>query len=213
MNTKELGEDISFFLYLVPVIAGIAYFAYEWYAVQAPSGRFGLAYLVVSKSPYLFVLAIVSVCVAVMIEVRTAEASGREPIIQANSFRLLMLALVVLIASFIGAYASSGNDFGVAATFFVAGREVFIFAFLLIVMSIFLTPREVYGNAKLGSLPEVIGLILLVASPALFYLGLKAHISFTGSSLVGIVAFAVGLALLSVSTLRRKRQVVAAKPA
>ena len=214
MNSKELGEDVAFFLYLVPVIAGIVYFAYEWYSISHSSpSTVSLAYLIVSKDPYLFILSVVAICVAIVAEVRTAEPASRESIIQSNSYRLLVLAVVVLIASFIGAYSVSGNDFGIAATFFVAGREVFLFAFLLVLISIFLNPKEVYGNAKLGSLPEVIGLVLLVASPAIFYVGLKAHISFAASSIVGLIVFVLGLVLLSGPRLARKRQEIPAKTA
>lgn len=214
MNSRELGEDISFFLYLVPVVAGIVYFAYEWYvAAQSSSNTIGLAYLIVSKSPYLFLLSVVAVCAAIIMEVRTANAADRETVIQSNSYRLLILAVVVLIASFIGAYSLSGNDFGIASALFVAGREVFIFAFLLILISIFLNPKEVYGNARLNSLPEVIGLVLLAASPALFYVSLKASISYAASSILGLVAFVIGLTLVSWSRLEKRKQVVTAKPA
>ncbi len=207
MNPKELGEDVAFFLYLVPIIAGIVYFAYEWYATaQAYSNYLGLAYLIVTKSPYLFIVSIVAVCVAVIAEVRTSDPANRESIIHANTSRLLTLAIVVLIASFIGAYAQSGNDFGNAVTLFVDGRQVFLFAFLLILISIFLNPKEVYGNAKLGALPEVLGLIFLVASPALFYLGVRMIHSFAASAGMGLVAFVVGLVLLASSRLSRKKQ-------
>lgn len=202
-----MGEDVAFFLYLVPIIAGIVYFAYEWYATsQLASNYLGLAYLIVSKSPYLFILSVLAVCIAVIAEVRTSEPANRESVIRANTSRLLLLALVVLIASFIGAYAQSGNDFGNAVTLFVDGRQVFLFVFLLILISIFLNSKEVYGNAKLGELPEALGLVLLVASPALFYVGLKAIHSFAASAILGLVVFALGLVLLSSSRLVRKRQ-------
>ena len=207
MNSKEVGEDVAFFLYLVPIIAGIVYFAYEWYATaHAYSNYLGLAYLIVTKSPYLFIVSVVAVCVAVIAEVRTTDPANRESVIHANTSRLLTLAIVVLIASFIGAYAQSGNDFGNAVTLFVDGRQVFLFAFLLILVSIFLNPKEVYGNAKLGALPEVLGLVLLVVSPALFYLGVKTIHSFAASAGLGLVVFILGLVLLASSRMSRKKQ-------
>ena len=64
MSSKDFGEDAAFLLYLVPVVASIIYGIYEWVVTAKTSTMPSTAYLVVAKSPYLFLISIVAICVA-----------------------------------------------------------------------------------------------------------------------------------------------------
>ncbi|MGH2639102.1 MAG: hypothetical protein ACRDF4_07475, partial [Rhabdochlamydiaceae bacterium] len=141
-------------------------------------------------------LSVVAICIGVILEVRSGGIPEREGIIQANAFRLQILAIVVLIVSLAAALSVAKFSFVAAFSEFLNGRYALIYAFFLIGISVLLTPRQVFGNARLSSLPEITGLILLAASPAIFYFGLKAHVSFAASALVGVIAAIVGLVLL-----------------
>lgn len=198
MPSKDAGEDIAFFLYLVPLVAAIAYGVYEWVVIGPTSSTMpGLAYLIVSKSEYLFILALAAVCIGIIAETRAADSSQRESIVQANTFRLQILAIVVLIISFAAALSVSDYNLGGAAVLFIAGRYPLIFAFFLIGMSLLLSAKQFMGNAKLSSLPEIIGLILLVLSPVIFYGSLKVHISYAASSVAALILAIIGLVFLS----------------
>ncbi|MGH2639923.1 MAG: hypothetical protein ACRDF4_11700, partial [Rhabdochlamydiaceae bacterium] len=67
MPSKDFGEDVSFFLYLVPIVASIIYGAYEWAAISHASTMPELAYLIVAKSQYLFLLSVVAICIGVIL--------------------------------------------------------------------------------------------------------------------------------------------------
>ena len=97
-----------------------------------------------------------------------------------NARRLQILAVIVLIISYLAAFSAAGNDLGNGFSFFVNGRYALIYAFFLIGISLLLSPKQIVGNARLASIPEIGGLILLVLAPIVFYSGLKIPPSFFG---------------------------------
>jgi hypothetical protein len=197
MSSKDQGEDIAFFLYLVPIAAGIIYGVYEWSSVSHSSTLPLLAYLIVAKSQYLFLLSLVAICLAIILEVRSANFPEREAIVKDNSSRLQILAVVVLIISFAASLSVADYNLINSFSIFVAGRYPIIYAFFLVGISLLLSPRQVLGNAKISSLPDIIGLLILAASPVVFYLGFKAHFSFVASAIAGILAAIIGIFLLA----------------
>ncbi len=192
MPSKDTGEDVAFLLYLVPVVLGIIYGAYEIAtAATAASG-----YLIVSKSPYLFLISVAAVCFAVIVEVRSTNVPERNGVIQANTSRLQILAVVVLIVSFFGAVGAGGYNLTTGAILFIDGRYAFIYAFFLIGISLLLSPKQVLGNLKVASVPDILGLLLMVAGPVLFWAGLKVHLNFAISAIGGLVVGIIGFVLL-----------------
>ena len=196
MSSKERGEDMAFFLYLVPVVASIVYGVYEWYSIAHASTMPFLAYEIVAKSQYLFLLSLVAICLAIILEVRSASAAEREGIVKDNSGRLLLLAIAVLIISFAAALSVGNYNIGNAFSIFITGRYPFVYAFFLVGISLLLSPKQIIGNAKISSLPEIVGLLILTASPVIFYLGFKLKGGFGISAVAGILAAIVGLVLL-----------------
>src|SRR5579872_1456909 len=108
MPSKDFGEDAAFLLYLLPLVASIVYGIYEWAVTASTSTMPPAAYLIVSKSPYLFLLSLVSICAAIAIEVRYSTPSERNNVVQDNSRRLQQLAVVALVISFLAAFSTGG---------------------------------------------------------------------------------------------------------
>jgi hypothetical protein len=213
MPSRDSAEDIVFFLYLVPIVASIIYGVYEWAVTAKSSTMPPTAYLIVSKSPELFILALVAICGAIIIDVHSASLSERNAVIQTNTLRLQVLAVAVLVISFAAALSTADYNFGNAASFFVNGRYALIFAFFLIGLSILLIPKQVFGNIRLTSVPELVGLILLVAAPVIFYGGLKVHLSFAASAGGALIVAILGIFLLFAGpSLFGKKQPKTAEP-
>jgi len=197
MSSSDLGEDAAFLLYLVPVVAAIVYGAIDWATTSgATSSMPQTAYLDVSKSPYLFLLSTIAICLAIILEVRSAAIPERIGIIQANTSRLQILAVIVLIISLVAAISAASYNVANGFLVFIDGRYAFIYAFFLIGISLLLSPRQVLGNLKIASLPDILGLLLLVASPVLFWAGLKVHLNFAASSFGGLIVGIIGFVLL-----------------
>lgn len=196
MPSKDFGEDASFLLYLLPIVLAIIYGAYVWATTSATSTMPPDAYLIVAKSPYLFLISLIAVCFAIIIEVKYSNSPDRNGVVQANTSRLQKLAVGVLVLSFLAAISAGGYNLTTAAILFIDGRYVLIYAFFLMGISLLLAPRQVLGNLKLASIPDVLGLIFVVLAPVLFWIGLKAHLNFDASALGGIIVGLIGLFLL-----------------
>jgi hypothetical protein len=196
MSSKDTGEDIAFFLYLIPIIAGIVYGAYEWNSLAKTATMPLLAYVVVAKSQYLFLLSLIAICLAIIVEVRWANPSEREGIVKSNAGRLQWLAVVVLLLSLAAALNVANYNFSNAFAVFVQGRYPIVYAFFLVGISVLLSPKQIIGNAKMSSLPEILGMVLLVASPVIFYGALKLKLPFAASAVGGVIVAILGLVLL-----------------
>ena len=207
MPSRDLAEDTSFFLYLAPIVASIIYGAYEWNVIGHGSSTMpGVAYLIVSKSPYLYLFSIIVVFAALLIEVRGAPSSQRESVIVSNATRLQILSVVVLIISFAAALSSSNYDFANGFSVFIAGRYALIFAFSIVLFSLLLAPRQMIGTAKMSSVAEIIGLLLLAASPVVLYGEIKVHIDFGVSAIVAIIVAIIGAYLFFNNTRLMQRR-------
>lgn len=214
MATKESGEDVSFFLYLVPIIASIVYGVYEWYHFAPHSSSMpGPAFIVVSKDPYLFLGSIVAVCVGFIFEVRTTQLSERASVVLANATRMQLLAILVLIISLAAGISAGGYDVSAGVGNFLTGRYALIFAFFLVGFSILLSPKQLLGNARFNVAPEFVGLLLMAVSPFVVYGAIKLHAAFSLAATAGIVILIIGVIILvSGSRLfKRKPQKVSGK--
>ncbi|MDH2902114.1 MAG: hypothetical protein PXY39_14190 [archaeon] len=197
MNSKELGEDAAFFLYLAPLVAAVAYGVYEWYLFGPKSYSMpGLAYVVVSKDPYLFLGSIVAICVGFILEVRATPFSERNNIVSANTTRMQLLAVVVMIISFAAAISAAGYDIGNGAGNFLTGRYALIFAFFLLGFSILLSPKQLLGNVKMTVAPEFVGLLLMAMSPFAYYGATKLNLEFPLAAGAGIAVLIIGITVL-----------------
>ena len=173
MSSKDQGEDIAFLLYFVPIVVSIIYGAYEWYTVAHTSAMPFLAYVIVAKNQYLFLVSLVAICLAIIIEVRSANIPQREGIVKDNSTRLQILAVAVLIVSFAASLSVANYNFANAFSIFIVGRYPLIYAFFLVGISLLLSPKQILGNAKISSLPEILGLVPLDSFTCDLLLGLQ----------------------------------------
>ena len=214
MVSRDLGEDISFLLYFVPSVISIAYGIYEWYSVGRGSGTMpGTAYLIVSKSPYLYLISMVAVCAALVIDVASTPVNEREPVLGINAARMQILSVIVIIVSLAAAISVGGYNLSTGFSDFIEGRYALIFSFSLVAISILLVPKQILGSARPSAYGEVLGLLLIVAAPIVLYLALKASINFDVSAILAIVVGLIGLYVYTNSSkLFRKKPETAPAP-
>jgi hypothetical protein len=211
LDSKELGEDAAFFLYLAPIVAAIVYGVYEWFNFGPKSYSMpALAYVVVAKDQYLFLGSIAAVCIGFVFEVRGTPFNERSNIVSANSTRMQLLAIVVLIISFAAAISAGGYNVATGVGNFLTGRYALIFAFFLIGFSILISPKQLLGNVKSTAITEFVGLLLMALSPFVFYGATKVNVPFPVAAGVGIVVLIVGTVVLLGGTKIFKRS---SKPA
>jgi hypothetical protein len=199
LNKKEVAEDVTFFLYLAPIVASIVYGAYEWFVIDRASHDFPrVAYLIVARDPYLFVFSVATICAGLAIEATAASSNEVTSTISANSTRMIGLAVVVLIVSFAGALSAAGySDIGIASSYFLEGRSAIVYAFFMAGFSILISRRQILGNLNTGLVIEVVGLLVAALSPFALYAGTLIHLSFYKSAIIALVLLAVGASLLA----------------
>jgi hypothetical protein len=198
-SSDDRSEDAAFFLYLVPIAASIIYGVYEWYHFGPKSHSMpGLAYVVVSKDPYLFLGSLAAVCLGFILELRGTPINERTNAISANSKRMQILAIIVLVISYAAGISAGGYSLANGTSNFLIGRYALIFAFFLIGLSVVIAPKQILGNVKIGVVPEFIGLLLMAASPFLYYGATKLKLPFSAAASVGIIVLIIGVAVLVV---------------
>src|SRR5271169_6468210 len=99
MSSKDFGEDAAFLLYLVPVVVSIIYGVVEWVSTAKTASMPPTAYLIVTKSPYLFLISVAAICLALILEVRSATQADRIKVVETNTTRMQILAVIVLVVS------------------------------------------------------------------------------------------------------------------
>lgn len=205
--SKDTGEDAAFFLYLVPIIAAIVYGVYEWYKFGPHSVSMpGFAYVVVSKDPYLFLGSLAAVCLGFIVELRSTPVAERTAIVSANTTRMQVLAIAVLVISFAAAISAAGYNVTNAVGGFLTGRYSLIFAFFLLGFSILLSPKQLIGNVKINVAPEFVGLLVMAISPFVFYGSIKLHLPYAAAGIIGLAVLVIGVVVLfSGSKIFRKK--------
>jgi hypothetical protein len=191
MPARDIAEDASFLLYFVPIVVSIVYGAYEWSVVSHTSSTMPvLSYLVVSKSPILYIVSIVAVCAALIIDVSSTPSAERTVVMSANASRMQILSVVVLLVSLAGALSVANYNLANGFSFFIAGRYALIYALSILGLSILLVPRQMLGTARASSYAEILGLLLMGASPVVLYAAYKVHLGF-GISAIGAIVVAI----------------------
>jgi len=184
MLKSELGEDISFILYLVPIpLYSIYAIILSLSGISSFSGTLG--------NPILFGIAVSSVLVAVISEISISSDSISSILMQ-NTKRLQLLSVswavwLLLFAIFTGSLGSIFANFG-SANFGL------LFPFLLMALSFAFGPR-VIGKIKSIS-REVVPLSLIVISPFVLYLLWRANAPVIVISLAAMLFLLAGILLI-----------------
>lgn len=186
----ELG-DLAFFLYLTPFIATFLYTMYLWVQNGISPVLPQLVFLEVTQSPYLFLVGVVAVTLAGVLDVRDENPASRRAAVQRLSQRLQAIALACIVLAAIAAVYSSGGDLGNAFFNLLDGRYPLVFPALLVLMSFLILPAMDVSKLGPQAIRYLLVVILLLASPlALHEVGKLDTVGGIGTSLVLLLAAA-----------------------
>ena len=164
-TVDELG-DVAFFLYLTPFIATFLYTMYLWVQSGISPVLPQLVFLEVTQSPYLFLVGIVAVTVAGVLDVNDENPATRKAAVAKLSLRLQTIALVSIVLAVVAAVYSSGGDLGNAFFNLLDGRYPLVFPALLVLMSFLILPALDVRKLDSRNAQSVAVVVLLLASPA-----------------------------------------------
>ncbi|HLQ07183.1 MAG TPA: hypothetical protein VK126_05455 [Nitrososphaerales archaeon] len=191
MATRGYAEDISTLLFSVPFLASGIYGFVLWIQSGISPVLPTSVYLTVTRDPILFIIGSLSIMLGVMIEVNSADPSGRQAKLASLSNNLQSMAIASLILVIISAlYANAFIDLSGAATDFIIGRYALVFPAMLVLLSYLLTARFRWASLTNRKVLAVIALLLVPAS--IYELGKRQPALGLGGALVLLI---VGVAL------------------
>jgi len=140
----DIIEDITFFLYLAPILISGIYGLATLLAgglFYAPSEIF----LLITRDSNIFIAGVLTVCIAVLLEIKFLggeEKQSRDVRIARN---VMLLAFFCFISALILAWGFAGFDLSLASNLILTGRYSLIYPTFLIVLSVLLRLRVVQG--------------------------------------------------------------------
>jgi len=193
MNRKEMYEDVSSLLLLVPFFAPAIYALYLWavggFSYYLPEQVF----LGVTRNPDLFLLGILAIILSTVMEVSSVERARRSERVLQLSKRLQKLAVASFLLAILTAWYANGfsPDLGGTGADLFAGRYTIVFPALLVLLSfLIVTPVSLKSLAQ----AKTVAIILLLAVPVVIdEVGKRSILLGLGGSLLLTILAAVML--------------------
>ena len=167
MSSRGRHEDASTLLFLVPFIASGADAIYLWVSSGISAKLPSSVYLDVTRDPYIFLVGILAVLAAVLLDVNGVDRQVRRERLAWTSGYLQKTAAACFVLSLVMAwYANGFLDLSGAAEDFVVGRYSIVFPVILVFFSYLVNPSLKVGGAASYKL---LGFLALLAVPAVVY--------------------------------------------
>ncbi len=159
-------EDISFLLYLAPVVF---YGVNTVLDLMVVGLTFQESFLSVTRNPIWLIGSLVAISLALILHLRETNENDRNSIVVMHSKRMRMIGIVVLLISLGQAIMVSDAESN-ALGLFITGRLPILFTAVMFLQSAFIQiPFSAKPDNKKFTM-SVISSILILASPAVYYL-------------------------------------------
>ena len=198
LQKAETTENISFILYLVPLISSTIYAISLWTSEGLSSTLPETVYLSVTKDPYLFLISFLAICCAVLIEVFGSSKESRLSRIETNSKQIQILAVISFSAAVLSVWSTIGYSFDISRTLqiLLAGRYALIFPLMLFILAFLLNTSLKFNLLSFNNLMKNASFILMIASPLLFYGLWRIHVPWEGIISITLIILIIGVALI-----------------
>jgi hypothetical protein len=198
LQRAETTENISFILYLVPLISSTIYAISLWTSEGLSSTLPETVYLSVTKDPYLFLISFLAICCAVLIEVFGSSKESRLSRIETNSKQIQILAVISFSAAVLSVWSTIGYSFDISRTLqiLLAGRYALIFPLMLFILAFLLNTSLKFNLLSFNNLMKNASFILMIASPLIFYGLWRIHVPWEGIISITLIILIIGVALI-----------------
>ena len=198
LQKAETTENISFILYLVPLISSTIYAISLWTSEGLSLTLPETVYLSVTKDPYLFLISFLAICCAVLIEVFGSSKESRLSRIETNSKQIQILAVISFSAAVLSVWSTIGYSFDISRTLqiLLAGRYALIFPLMLFILAFLLNTSLKFNLLSFNNLMKNASFILMIASPLIFYGLWRIHVPWEGIISITLITLIIGVALI-----------------
>ena len=198
LQKAETTENISFILYLVPLISSTIYAISLWTSEGLSLTLPETVYLSVTKDPYLFLISFLAICCAVLIEVFGSSKESRLSRIETNSKQIQILAVISFSAAVLSVWSTIGYSFDISRILqiLLAGRYALIFPLMLFILAFLLNTSLKFNLLSFNNLMKNASFILMIASPLIFYGLWRIHVPWEGIISITLITLIIGVALI-----------------
>jgi len=198
LQKAETTENISFILYLVPLISSTIYAISLWTSEGLSLTLPETVYLSVTKDPYLFLISFLAICCAVLIEVFGSSKESRLSRIETNSKQIQILAVISFSAAVLSVWSTIGYSFDISRILqiLLAGRYALIFPLMLFILAFLLNTSLKFNLLSFNNLMKNASFILMIASPLIFYGLWRIHVPWEGIISITLIILIIGVALI-----------------
>jgi hypothetical protein len=179
MDKIEIVEDVSFLLYMVPILLNGIYALFLWFPQGIGFALPSEVYLKVTKDPVIFLAGFSVICIALLLETQTTPKNMRAEKVEQNISRIRILAFLSLALSIITAWSATGysSNFINLLSLYTEGRYAMIYPALLLGFSFLIHPSLKFGLKKSHIGYEVVPLILFLLSPVSLFILWRAKLN------------------------------------
>ena len=198
MNRYEIYEDLSFILYIFPIIINGLYGVYLWMVQGTIFSITVDIYLTITQNIYIFLAGVLAIFIATFIDVWIKIRESKVQSFQYITSKIRNFGLLCFVLSLLSAWSATGFTFNPVNVFdvFVKGQYALLYPILLFSLSFLLTP-SIKGIFKRSTIVyEFLPLILILLSPILMYVLWRSGSSVISIFLVSFSSFIAGIAIL-----------------
>ena len=200
-SRASILEDLVFILYLLPIIIPIVYSLLLWPNMGQET------YLKVTREPIVFIIGIISICIAILIDVKESETNDKLKLLRVNRKRIIKLFYSTIILSIIIAWISTGYQKNLITLiiFWTKGKFAVIYPLFLYLAYISISPSLKVNKLELLKLQEFIAPSLMLISPIILTILVRnIGISFSTSMILTTIIMMIGIILMVKPRLLRK---------
>lgn len=197
LQKVENAENISFILYLVPLITSTFFALYLWISEGLSLTLPETVYLTVTKDPYIFLIGFIAICLGVLIEIYASPADSKLIRLADNSKQIQILAFICIGSVVLSVWSVSSYSFNFSRILqiLIEGRYALLFPLFLIIFSFMLNPTLKF-NILFTNIIKNASLFLLIASPLIFYGLWRIHVPWIILISITLITLISGTALL-----------------
>ncbi|MCP8307753.1 MAG: hypothetical protein H3Z54_03565 [archaeon] len=194
MDKLGMIEDISFLLYLSPLLINGLYALYLWFTLNLLPVD---VYLKVTNDNIVFLAGVFAILIALVMELWINPKDMRIKKIGENISRMRILAFLFIILSLISVWSASGYSSNIFDIFdlYLEGRYAISYPLFLLFFSFALSPSIKHFLKFSVIIFEVIPIILIASSPLLLYIFWRLKLSSNIVFYIPLLIFIAGIAL------------------
>jgi len=198
LQKVENGENISFILYLVPLILSASYALFLWISEGLSFALPETVYLTVTKDPYIFLIGFSAICLAVLIEIFSSPTESKLIKLTDNARQIQFLAYICIGSVVVSVWSTSSYSLNVGQflQILLEGRYALIFPLMLFIFSLILNPKLKISILSTNALIKNASIFFLISSPLIFYGLWLIHVPWEGLISITLITLIVGSALL-----------------